>query len=139
MSFIDKDRKMEINCIKSQGVHTYTVHRRSQRIPGIVFFLNNIIQVISYYLQCKIYLNIFNFYTKWLRGFKKELSGFFHSNECRMDGKVFINVKLFSKVKRRNGEHMRQNTIKFVLMWPWCHNVKHSKILNIVRFWKSTG
>lgn len=50
MSFIDKDRKMEINYIKSQGVHTYTVHRRSQRIPGIVFFLNNIIQVISYYL-----------------------------------------------------------------------------------------
>lgn len=77
MSFIDKDRKMEINYIKSQGVHTYTVHRRSQRIPGIVFFLNIIIQVISYYLQCKIYLNIFNFYTKWLRGFKIELSGFF--------------------------------------------------------------
>lgn len=40
MSFIDKDIKMEINYIKSQGVHTYTVHRlhrRSQRIPGIVF------------------------------------------------------------------------------------------------------
>lgn len=38
MSFIDKDRKMKINYIKSQGVHTYTVHRSSQRIPGIVFF-----------------------------------------------------------------------------------------------------
>lgn len=38
MSFIDKDRKMEINYIKSQGVHTFTVQRRSQRIPGIVFF-----------------------------------------------------------------------------------------------------
>lgn len=38
MSFIYKDRKMEINYIKSQGVHTYTVHRRSQRIPGIVVF-----------------------------------------------------------------------------------------------------